>query len=61
MSGRKASENRRSYYSTKCNNRGDKGNNKKKILYQHQVAEYEITEFLPTKFNADLKAVLDAL
>lgn len=30
-------------------------------FHQHQVAEYEITEFLPTKFNADLKAVLDAL
>ena len=29
-------------------------------FYQHQVAEYEITEFLPTKFNADLKAVLEA-
>ncbi len=30
-------------------------------FHQYQVAEYEITEFLPTKFNSDLKTILEAL
>ncbi|MCT4011785.1 GTP cyclohydrolase [Elizabethkingia anophelis] len=30
-------------------------------FHQYEVAEYEITEFLPTKFNADLKTILQAL
>ncbi|AQX07277.1 YciI family protein [Elizabethkingia ursingii] len=30
-------------------------------FHKHQLAEYEITEFLPTKFNAELQNVLEAL
>ena len=34
---------------------------KEDSFHQYQVAEYEITEFLPTKFNSDLKTILEAL